>query len=125
MKLILWPATPPCSFTMPKNVLSNMPSTPYEEAGPLYGTVLPILISVAVTPGVSAAVAAVATSATSAVAARNVFLPVIEVLSFSHLASATVAVPGRCLQLPSAGGFFGEADQQLAFLHAVADAAGH
>src|SRR4051812_28472022 len=46
---------PPDSLTVLKKAVSSLPITPYAEAGPLYGMVLPILSSVAVTPGDAAA----------------------------------------------------------------------
>src|SRR5271165_853772 len=59
MKLTLRPAIPPWSLTIwLKNAISSLPLELYEEAGPLYGLVWPILISVSVTPVVSAAEAA-------------------------------------------------------------------
>jgi hypothetical protein len=39
---------------MLKNAESSLPIGLYEDTGPLYGMVLPIFTSVAVTPGVSA-----------------------------------------------------------------------
>jgi hypothetical protein len=54
---------------MLKNAVSSLPNTLYDDAGPLYGTVLPILTSVAVTPGVSAATALVATAIANVAAA--------------------------------------------------------
>src|SRR5215510_13986444 len=43
---------PPLSLIILKYAASPLPSTPNAEAGPLYGIDWPILISVAVTPGV-------------------------------------------------------------------------
>src|SRR5215472_16225252 len=75
MKLILRPAIPPWSLTiLLKNAISSSPLELYEDAGPLYGLVWPILISVAVTPMVSAAEPrrdVVASPATAAVPNRT------------------------------------------------------
>jgi hypothetical protein len=51
MRLILRPLIPPCSLIILKYASSALPTVPQAEAGPLYGIVWPILISVAVTPG--------------------------------------------------------------------------
>src|SRR6476469_7356895 len=76
MKLILRPAIPPWSLTiLLKKAISSRPLELYEDAGPLYGLVWPILSSVAVTPVVSAANARrdiVASPAKAAVARRTV-----------------------------------------------------
>ena len=54
--MILRPAIPPWSLTiLLKKAISSRPLELYEDAGPLYGLVWPILISVAVTPVVSPA----------------------------------------------------------------------
>src|SRR5436190_3937994 len=50
MKLILRLLTPPRSLTMRKYAAIDLPIAPYAEAGPLYGLVLPILISPSVAP---------------------------------------------------------------------------
>src|SRR6478735_8206835 len=50
MKLILRPFTPLCSLIMLKKAVCVLPITPYAEAGPLYGLVWPILISVSLAP---------------------------------------------------------------------------
>src|SRR5262245_15172001 len=44
---------PPFSLTILKYAVSALPIIPYDDAWPLYGIDWPILISVAVTPGVS------------------------------------------------------------------------
>src|SRR5688572_30048424 len=54
---------PPCSLTILKYAPRALPIVPYADAGPLYGLVLPILISVAVTPGVCAAAGSTPASA--------------------------------------------------------------
>src|SRR5687767_6057227 len=59
---------PPSSFTFLKYAPIALPIVPYAEAGPLYGFVLPSLISVAVTPGVWAT--AGSTPASASVRAR-------------------------------------------------------
>src|SRR6185295_15685571 len=51
MKLILRPLMPPCSLIILKYAASALPIVPYAEAGPLYGMVWPILISVSDAPG--------------------------------------------------------------------------
>src|SRR6185369_7846673 len=51
MKLILRPLMPPCSLMRLKYAASSLPMVPYADAGPLYGMVCPILISVSVAPG--------------------------------------------------------------------------
>src|ERR1700730_6098085 len=71
MKSILCPATPPCSLTMAKKAVSSLPIGLYDETGPLYGMVLPILSSVAVTPG-SAAIAFIDRHTASAIPAAVV-----------------------------------------------------
>src|SRR5919109_3718094 len=55
----------------------TLPIVPYADAGPLYGLVLPILISVAVTPGVSAAVAGTTRASTASSALSTVLLSMI------------------------------------------------
>src|SRR6267143_2001628 len=50
MKLILRPLMPPSALIFLKYTSSVLPTTPYEDAGPLYGMMLPILISVSVAP---------------------------------------------------------------------------
>src|SRR6266850_2659353 len=52
----------------------TLPIVPYAEAGPLYGLVLPILISVAVTPGVSAAIVTAGARASAAISALGIVL---------------------------------------------------
>ena len=51
MKLILRPLMPPCSLIILKYAASALPIVPYADAGPLYGIVWPILISVSDAPG--------------------------------------------------------------------------
>src|SRR3954447_6257063 len=51
MKLILRPLIPPCSLSILKYAASDLPIVPYADAGPLYGLVWPIFISVSVAPG--------------------------------------------------------------------------
>src|SRR2546421_10434501 len=65
---------PPSSLTFLKYAPITLPIVPYAEAGPLYGLVLPILISVAVTPGVSAAVAGTTRASTATSALSTVLL---------------------------------------------------
>src|SRR5216684_9178273 len=55
MKLILRPATPPWSLIIRKYASEHFAMVPKAETGPLSDVVHPILISVAVTPGVSSA----------------------------------------------------------------------
>src|SRR5882757_11184824 len=50
MKLILRPLMPPCSLIIRKYAASVLPMVAYDDAGPLYGMMLPILISVSVAP---------------------------------------------------------------------------
>jgi hypothetical protein len=76
------------SFTILKNALSSRPTTPYGEPGPLYGAVLPILISVAVTPGVSASAAVQGPVAHAAAVPRAVLL-------LMTTASLLVIVPNK------------------------------
>src|SRR2546421_10159604 len=52
----------------------TLPIVPYADAGPLYGLVWPILISVAVTPGVSAAIAGAGARASTAISALSTVL---------------------------------------------------
>ena len=61
MKLIFRPLTPPSSLTFLKYAAMVLPIVPYADALPLYGLVLPILISVGVTPTTVWAVAPPAT----------------------------------------------------------------
>src|SRR4051794_13160246 len=72
MKLILRPAKPPMSFAMRKVAPSALPIVPYAEAGPLAGQVLPMRISVSVTPVVSAARRIAGAAGTKATAAAAV-----------------------------------------------------
>src|SRR6266849_5846691 len=53
MKLILRPAMPPWSLIIRKYASEHFAMVPKAETGPLSDVVHPILISVAVTPGVS------------------------------------------------------------------------
>ena len=53
--LILRPFTPPCALTYLKYASAPRPTEPKSAAGPVIGTVPPIVIVVAVTPGVLAA----------------------------------------------------------------------
>src|SRR5436305_1179417 len=55
MKLILRPAIPPWSLIIRKKASEHFAMVPSAETGPLSDVVHPILISVAVTPGVSSA----------------------------------------------------------------------
>src|ERR1700687_5503103 len=55
MKLILRPAMPPWSLIIRKYASEHFAMVPKAETGPLSDVVHPILISVAVTPGVSSA----------------------------------------------------------------------
>src|SRR6266851_9535866 len=55
MKLILRPAMPPWSLIIRKKASSHLAMVPSAETGPLSEVVHPILISAAVTPGVSSA----------------------------------------------------------------------
>src|SRR5436853_2385677 len=55
MKLILRPAMPPWSLIIRKKATEHLAMVPNAETGPLSDVVHPILISVAVTPGVSSA----------------------------------------------------------------------
>src|ERR1700761_525849 len=50
MNLILRPLMPPSALILLKYRASVIPMVPYAEFGPLYGMVLPILISVSVAP---------------------------------------------------------------------------
>src|ERR1700741_838141 len=50
MKVILRSLMPPSALSFLKYASSVLPTTPYADAGPLYGMVLPILISVSVAP---------------------------------------------------------------------------
>src|SRR3954471_21747925 len=68
MKLILRPLIPPCSFSILKYAASDLPIVPYADAGPLYGLVCPIFISVSVAPGSYFCWAWTAEAATRAVA---------------------------------------------------------
>src|ERR1700722_10750136 len=73
MKLILRPAMPPWSLIIRKQASSHLAMVPNAETGPLSEVVDPILISVAVTPGVSSAreVRAKATTPAAAVPASS------------------------------------------------------
>src|SRR5215831_8400516 len=55
MKRILRPLTPPLSLTFLKYAASTLPIVAYAEAGPLYGIVWPILISLLPCPSALAA----------------------------------------------------------------------
>src|SRR5260370_38671088 len=55
MELILRPLIPPRSLTDCTYASTPGPTSPIEDGGPLKGNTPPILISVAVTPGASAA----------------------------------------------------------------------
>src|ERR1700732_4563891 len=76
MNVILRPLMPPSALTLSKYAASVLPITPYEEAGPLYGMILPIFISVSLAPGsyflcaFAAVIAAAAASAASAIRLR-------------------------------------------------------
>src|SRR5713101_7698048 len=50
MNLILRPLMPPPSLIMSQKATIALPLTPYAEAGPLYGQVWPILISLSLAP---------------------------------------------------------------------------
>src|SRR5580698_9641251 len=78
MKLILRPLMPPASLIILKKTASVLPCMPYAEAGPLYGMILPILISVSLAPGsyflCAAAVVAVIAAAASAASANSLLI---------------------------------------------------
>src|ERR1051325_4422126 len=94
MKLILRPLMPPSAFTFLKEASIVLPIVPYADAGPLYGLVLPILISVSVAPGpyfLPCASAGLAAAASVAAAEAN-NLRLVSCIISSPLLAAAAAV---------------------------------
>src|SRR5690242_3583831 len=75
---------PPLSLIILKYAASPLPSTPNADSGPLYGIDWPILISVAVTPGVPPPAAAGESAAADPAAADPAVDPALSAFLFSH-----------------------------------------
>src|SRR5690349_10996770 len=109
MKLTLRPLMPPSEFSFLKYAASVFPIVAYADAGPEYGMMLPILISVADAPGsnffcatalaVSAVISGAATMAarTSLISNRRIVgLPIcLPVFSFVISGRAAESMHGR------------------------------
>src|ERR1700757_4456461 len=93
------------------------PTSPIDDAGPLKGKIPPTLISVAVTPGVSAAKADVASARVSAPAAASA----LNIGLSSFAVSATAACPKARLSCWRRGQVHDSPEFEVLFLHLSSD----